>query len=81
VGADRPPSTVRVLSDAVVDTTRISLGRLGHLAADLSSPRDAANRVAAALVGTLRIGETLHTPRTICWDNRDRTGAGRGPTG
>ena len=57
-----PPSTVRVLSDAVVDTTRISLGRLGHLASDLSSPRDAVNRVAAAVVGTLRIGETLaHT--------------------
>jgi hypothetical protein len=57
-----PPSTVRVLSDAVIDTTRVSLGRLGHLAADLSSPRDAANRVAAAVVGTLRIGETLaHT--------------------
>lgn len=57
-----PPSTVRVLSDAVIDTTRVSLGRLGHLAADLSSPRDSANRVAAAVVGTLRIGETLaHT--------------------
>ena len=57
-----PPSTVRVLSDAVVDTTRISLGRLGHLAADLSSPREAVNRVAAAVVGTMRIGETLaHT--------------------
>ena len=62
----RPP--VRVLPDAVVDTTRISLGRLGHLAADLSdrarrtSPREAVNQNgAAAVVGTTRIGETWPT--------------------
>jgi WS/DGAT/MGAT family acyltransferase len=54
-----PPSTVEVLSGAVVDTTRTSLARLGHLAADLGSPRDAVNKAAAALVGTFRIGETL----------------------
>jgi len=57
-----PPSTASVLAGAVVDTARVGLGRLGHLAADLSSPRDAMNKAAAAVVGTLRIGETLaHT--------------------
>lgn len=57
-----PPSTATVLSTAMVDATRTSLGRLLHLAADLSSPRDAVTKAGAALVGTLRIGETMvHT--------------------
>ena len=57
-----PPSLATVLSTALVDTTRMSLARAGHLASDLSSPKEAASWVAAALVGTLRIGETLaHT--------------------
>ena len=58
----RPPSTVEVLSDALIDTVRNPLGRLKHLAEDLGSPKDALVSAAAAIVGTLRIGETLaHT--------------------
>ena len=58
----RPPSTVEVLSDALIDTVRNPLGRLKHLAEDLGSPKDAMVNAAAAIVGTLRIGETLaHT--------------------
>lgn len=57
-----PPSAVEVLSGALLDTVRNPLGRLRHLAADLGSPKDAVVDAAAALVGTLRIGETLaHT--------------------
>ncbi len=57
-----PPSAVEVISGALVDTVRNPLGRLRHLAADLGSPRDAVMSAAAAVVGTLRIGETLaHT--------------------
>lgn len=58
----RAPSTVEVLGGAVVDAVRHPIGRLRHLAADLESPKDAVTKVAAALAGTLRIGETLaHT--------------------
>ncbi|MEZ5185067.1 MAG: wax ester/triacylglycerol synthase family O-acyltransferase [Candidatus Nanopelagicales bacterium] len=57
-----PRSTASVLAGAFVDTMRNPVERLGHLAADLGSPQDALNKVAAALAGTLRIGETLaHT--------------------
>ncbi len=57
-----PPSTVEVLGGALVDGLRNPLSRLRHLAEDLESPRDAVTKVAAALAGTFRIGETLaHT--------------------
>lgn len=56
------PSTVSVLGDALVDAVRNPVDRLGHLVKDLESPRDALTKVAAALAGTFRIGETLaHT--------------------
>jgi diacylglycerol O-acyltransferase len=54
-----PPSSASVLAGAVADAVRNPLARLGHLAADLGSPRDALVAAAAALAGTLRIGETL----------------------
>lgn len=61
-----PPSTVEVLGGAMVDAVRNPLGRLRHLAADLESPRDALTKVAAALAGTFRIGETLaHTEEQL----------------
>ena len=57
-----PPSSAAVLSGAIANAIRNPVGRLGHLAADLGSPKDAAYKLAAALAGTLRIGETLaHT--------------------
>ena len=57
-----PPSTASVVGAAVVDAVRNPMDRLGHLVKDLESPRDAVQKVASALAGTLRIGETLaHT--------------------
>lgn len=57
-----PPSNATVLTGALVDTTRTSLTRLGHLAADLGSPRDAVTKLGAVLAGTFHLGETLaHT--------------------
>lgn len=57
-----PPSNATVLTGALVDTTRTSLSRLGHLAADLGSPRDAVTKLGAVLAGTFHLGETLaHT--------------------
>lgn len=56
------PSTAWVLGEALVDAVRNPMDRIGHLVKDLESPRDAVNKVAAALAGTFRIGETLaHT--------------------
>ncbi len=56
------PSTVSVVGAAVMDAVRSPMDRLGHLVKDLESPKDAVMKVAAALGGTLRIGETLaHT--------------------
>jgi WS/DGAT/MGAT family acyltransferase len=56
------PSTASVLGAALVDAVRNPMDRLGHLVKDLESPRDAVTKVAAALAGTFRIGETLaHT--------------------
>ena len=80
----RAPSTVEVLGGAVVDAVRNPLGRIRHLAADLESPKDAVAKVASALAGTFRIGETLaHTEdhllgqpgphRRWAWANGDLT--------
>lgn len=80
----RAPSTVEVLGGAVVDAVRNPLGRIRHLAADLESPKDAVAKVASALAGTCRIGETLaHTEdhllgqpgphRRWAWANGDLT--------
>ena len=56
------PSTATVVSEALVDAVRNPVGRFGHLMADLGSPKDAVSKVASALAGTFRIGETLaHT--------------------
>ncbi len=58
----KAPSTATVVSEALVDAVRNPVGRFGHLMADLGSPKDAVTKVASALAGTLRIGETLaHT--------------------
>lgn len=54
-----PPSTASVLAGALVDAVRRPVARIGHLAADMGSPKDAVVAATAALAGTLRIGETL----------------------
>lgn len=78
------PSTAAVVGAAVVDAVRNPMDRLGHLVKDLESPREALTKVAAAVAGTLRIGETLaHTEdhltgqpgphRRWAWANGDLT--------
>lgn len=57
-----PPSDAQVLASALADTVRNPAQRLGHLVADLDSPRAAVTMMGAAILGTLRIGGTLaHT--------------------
>ena len=76
--AATPPSTVEVLSDALIDTVRNPLGRAGNTWPRTRLTEDAMVNAAAAIVGTLRIGETLRTPRINCSASPDPTGGGRG---
>lgn len=53
------PDTLRLLGSTIADDLRAPGSRLRHLAARLSRPQDLLRPAAAAVLGTLRLGEQL----------------------